>query len=153
MRDCDHAWRRGRWCEVWCRGEGEGVAACCLLGRCRWHRHLLLRIVRRLRAHELVKDDGEEEVDDEHATKHRRSDKVDPRPGAVSGHHIEHGCSPYVKSHSLQQRDDRLGDGVEGGRPTLGLEVKVMARLAAVQVTHTRVSIAERACVEGQRRV
>ena len=97
-----------------------------------------------LRAHKLVEDDGEEEVDDEEAAEDGDGDEVDPRGVRVRVHDVEHRVGPRVEGHRLQDGYHRARDRVEGDGAAVGVLLKVVARVA-VGGADAGVGVAERA--------
>ena len=110
-------------------------------------RRRLLRLVLSLRAHELVEDDREEEVDNEHAAEHRDRQEVHPARVGVRVHDVKHWVGPRVEGDHLQDGDHRAGNRVERNGAAVGVLVEVEAELA-VGRADGRVGRAEGARVE-----
>eukprot|EP00964_Phaeocystis_antarctica_P020045 scaffold11064_cov63-Phaeocystis_antarctica.AAC.2 len=127
------------------RAHRVGLAAVrCFLNGARLQR--FLGGVGLLRAHELVEDGGQEEIDEEEAAQHRHRHKVDARPRRVRTHHGDHRVGPRVEGDRLQDGDHRHQRRVEGRR-RLGVGAEVVAD-HPVRLAHARIGMAQYSRVE-----
>ena len=89
----------------------------------------------------LVKYDGEEQIDDEKAPKHRHEKEIDPHVRGESGHQIVHDIAPRVKCDDLNDSHAGIENRVEVNAAPVWIVAVIDARLPIV--AHARVSFAE----------